>query len=96
MDNTRLVDDILTVAYNGGMPAAILIVLIAIIVLVAAQQTVMVVRAYLRLGFWGAELTAYRTLGQPEWCHPKNVKELTGNAVASGVPVSHAELDTPQ
>jgi hypothetical protein len=70
--------------------------LIAIIALVAAQQTVMVVRAYLRLGFWGAELTAYRTLGQPEWCHPKNVKELTGNAVASGVPVSHAELDTPQ
>jgi len=69
---------------------------IAIIALVAAQQAVMVVRAYIRLGFWGAELAAYRSLGQPEWCRPKIVSEVTGHAVASGVPVPRAELDSAQ
>ena len=43
----------------------------AIAVLVVAQQLVMVVRAALKLGFWGAEVAAFRGLEEPRWCRSK-------------------------
>jgi len=39
-----------------------------ILAVVLAQQAVMVTRSYLKLGFWGAEVSAYRGLDEPEWC----------------------------
>ena len=43
----------------------------AILVLLAAQQTVMLIRAFFKLGFWGAEIAAYRGLDEPEFCRSK-------------------------
>jgi hypothetical protein len=39
----------------------------AIAVLFVAQQTVMLIRAFFKLGFWGAEVTAFRDLEEPRW-----------------------------
>ena len=43
----------------------------AILALLAAQQSVMLIRAFFKLGFWGAEITAYRGLDDPEFCRSK-------------------------
>jgi len=40
----------------------------AILALLVAQQLVMAVRALLHVSFWGAELSAYRHLGEPRLC----------------------------
>ncbi|MBI4915901.1 MAG: hypothetical protein HY825_08635 [Acidobacteria bacterium] len=40
----------------------------AILALLVAQQLVMVMRAFLHVSFWGAELAAYRHLGEPRLC----------------------------
>jgi hypothetical protein len=40
----------------------------AILALLVAQQLVMAVRAFLHVSFWGAELSAYRHLGEPRLC----------------------------
>jgi len=47
----------------------------ALLVLVVAQQTVMVVRAFLKLGFWGAEVAAFRGLDEPRFCLTKARKQ---------------------
>jgi len=39
-----------------------------IVALVIAQQAVMIVRAFFKLGLWGAEVSAFRDLGEPRWC----------------------------
>ena len=44
---------------------------IAIATLFVAQQTVMVIRAFFKLGFWGAEVTAFRDLEEPRWCRAR-------------------------
>jgi hypothetical protein len=46
----------------------------ALLLLVIAQQAVMVVRAFLKLGFWGAEVAAYRGLDEPRFCQAKGRK----------------------
>jgi len=43
----------------------------AILVLLLGQQAVMLGRATLKLLFWGAEVAAFRDLGQPPWCKSK-------------------------
>jgi hypothetical protein len=43
----------------------------AILALLAVQQTVMLIRAFFKLGFWGAEISAYRGLDEPEFCRSK-------------------------
>ncbi len=40
----------------------------AILALLVAQQLVMAVRAFLHVSFWGAEVSAYRHLGEPRLC----------------------------
>ncbi len=47
----------------------------AVLILVMAQQLVMVVRALLKLGFWGAEVAAYRGLDEPRFCRAKARKQ---------------------
>jgi hypothetical protein len=42
---------------------------IAIGALLLAQQAVMVIRAFIKLGFWGAEVAAFRLLDEPRWCN---------------------------
>ena len=49
---------------------------IAIAVLVIGQQLVMVVRAFFKLGFWGAEVAAFRGLDEPQWCRAKEKKTI--------------------
>ena len=44
---------------------------VAILALLAAQQTVMLIRAFFKLGFWGAEIAAHRGLDEPEFCRAK-------------------------
>jgi hypothetical protein len=43
----------------------------AILGLFILQQIVMVLRAFLRIAIWGAEVDAYRMLGEPRWCRKK-------------------------
>jgi hypothetical protein len=40
----------------------------SILMLIVAQQALMIVRATLKVGFWGATVAAYRHLGEPELC----------------------------
>ncbi len=39
-----------------------------ILIVLLLQQLLMLVRAGLKLWFWGAELECYRSLGEPRWC----------------------------
>jgi hypothetical protein len=48
----------------------------ALVVLVIAQQLVMVIRAFFKLGFWGAEVAAFRGLDEPRWCRGKQKKPI--------------------
>lgn len=48
----------------------------AIAALLVAQQLVMAVRATFQVAFWGAELAAYRTLGEPRFCEKRQKKLL--------------------
>lgn len=48
----------------------------SILVLILAQQTVMIVRASLKIGFWGAAVAAYRHLEEPELCRKRVKKRL--------------------
>lgn len=50
-----------------------------IVALVIAQQTVMILRAFFKLGFWGAEISAFRELDEPRWCRgrTKNEEHMT-------------------
>ena len=41
---------------------------VAILLLFASQQVVMLARAYITLGFWGAEVDVFRALDEPAWC----------------------------
>jgi len=43
----------------------------AILALLVAQQATVLFRAFFKLGFWGAEIAAFRGLDQPEFCRPK-------------------------
>jgi len=43
----------------------------AILAVFVAQQSMMLLRAFFKLGFWGAEISAFRGLGEPEFCKPK-------------------------
>ncbi len=44
---------------------------VAIVALALAQQTVMLLRAFFRVGFWGGEIAALRELEEPQLCRPK-------------------------
>lgn len=57
-----------------------------ILALIVAQQAVMVVRSYLKLSFWGAEVAAFRGLEEPEWCRPK-----TSSSPEAALPQQPAE-----
>ncbi|MEJ2582525.1 MAG: hypothetical protein P8127_12960 [Acidobacteriota bacterium] len=48
---------------------------LAIVILLAAQQTVMLIRAFFKLGFWGAEVSAFHALDEPRWCRKKHRPE---------------------
>ena len=56
----------------------------AVLILVMAQQLVMIIRAYLKLGFWGAEVAAYRGLGEPRFCQAKIRKQPAPSTVDQG------------
>jgi len=43
----------------------------AILALLVAQQVTVLLRAFFKLGFWGAEIAAFRGLDEPEFCRPK-------------------------
>lgn len=61
--------------------------LMAIIVLVVAQQLVMLMRAFYKLGIWGAEVATFRGLDEPRLCRPKLVrKHATEKPVAEAAP----------
>ncbi len=47
----------------------------AIAALVVAQQLVMLVRAFLKLGFWGSEIAAFRGLDEPRLCLPRKARK---------------------
>jgi hypothetical protein len=69
---------------------------VAILALLVMQQLTMLVRAYLKLGFWGAELAAFRALDEPEWCRPKVVKERTAEPLSSSFSNHRPEVDPIQ
>jgi len=46
-----------------------------IVALVIAQQAVMIIRAFFKLGFWGAEVSAFRDLDEPRWCQARSKKK---------------------
>ncbi len=52
---------------------------IGIAALLVTQQAVMVVRSFFKLGFWGAEISAFRDLEEPRWCQrrTKNKQQRT-------------------
>jgi len=52
-----------------------------ILVSIFLQQVVILLRAFFKLGLWGAEVAAYRGLGEPEFCHPKIKAEPVGEVV---------------
>jgi hypothetical protein len=52
----------------------------AIALLLVAQQVVMVLRAVLRLGFWGAEVAAFQRLGEPQLSRPRPEREKAQRA----------------
>jgi hypothetical protein len=56
----------------------------ALVMLILAQQIVMVVRAMFELGFWGAEVAAFRGLDEPRWCRAKIYREQTAVQPAAG------------
>ena len=56
-----------TAARSPWTPATAL----AIVAVLLAQQLVMLLRATLQVGFWGAEVAAFRTLGAPRLCEKK-------------------------
>ncbi len=60
--------------------------------LILAQQIVMVVRAMFELGFWGAEVAAFRGLDEPRWCRAKVLREKTTGppTVSDALPESAA------
>jgi hypothetical protein len=43
----------------------------AILALLVAQQSMVLIRAFFKLGFWGAEISAFRGLDEPEFCKTK-------------------------
>jgi hypothetical protein len=43
----------------------------AILGLLVAQQATMLLRAFFKLGFWGAEISAFRGIDEPEFCRSK-------------------------
>ena len=49
---------------------------LGILAVLLAQQLVMVVRALLQVALWGAEVAAYRTLGEPRLCEKKRKRSL--------------------
>lgn len=49
--------------------------LAAIVVLVVAQQLVMLMRAFYKLGIYGAEIAAFRGLDEPRLCRPKDLRK---------------------
>ena len=60
----------------------------AILTLLAAQQSVMLIRAFFKLGFWGAEVAAYRGLHEPEFCRAKmKAKPVEAPIAESPAPV---------
>jgi hypothetical protein len=63
----------------------------AILALLAAQQTVMLIRAFFKIGFWGAEIAVYRGLDQPKFCRSK-VKTRPVEAPVAETPEIH-EVD---
>jgi len=58
--------------------AATLMTIVASLLL---QQTVMLLRAFFKLGFWGTEVAAYRRLEEPELCRPRSKVVPVGQAV---------------
>jgi hypothetical protein len=47
----------------------------AILALLVVQQSVMIIRAFLKLGLWGAEISAFRMLDEPPWCRKRSKVE---------------------
>jgi hypothetical protein len=43
-----------------------------LVALIVAQQTVMILRAALKLWFWGAQIAAFRDLDEPRWCRKRS------------------------
>jgi hypothetical protein len=71
----------------------------AILALFLAQQIVMAVRAVFHVAFWGAELAAYRTLGEPRLCEKRKRPLIVVDEPApSAVPAPEAatELSLPE
>ena len=55
--------------------------LFLILMSLVLQQVVMMLRAFFKLGLWGAEVAAYRGLEEPEFCRPKAKTAPIGEAL---------------
>jgi hypothetical protein len=57
------------------------------------QQVVMLIRAWFKLGLWGAEVAAFRRLGEPRWCAGRpaapRVKEVAEPIVEPAPATAH-------
>jgi hypothetical protein len=67
----------------------------AILALFAAQQLVMGVRAVFHVASWGAELAAYRTLGEPRFCEQRQRKLLVIDEPVQPAVTAVERLETP-
>ncbi len=61
----------LHLAYYAGRSRWTPATALAIFALLVAQQLVMALRACFHVAFWGAELAAYRALGEPRFCEKR-------------------------
>ncbi len=70
----------------------------ALVGLVLVQQVVMVLRAALELGFWGAGVAAFRELGEPELCRPRPARARVATTAggASGAVGGEPEAWSPE
>jgi hypothetical protein len=57
------------------------------------QQVVMLIRAWFKLGLWGAEVAAFRQLGEPPWCQgrpaAKTIEETSESALEAAPAQAH-------
>jgi len=72
---------------------------LGILAVLLAQQAVMLVRAFLHVSIWGAEVAAYRLLGEPRLCEKKEKRRavlvLDEPPAARDVPASPAPQAEP-
>ena len=84
-----------TAARSPWTPATAL----ALVAVLLAQQLVMVVRATLQVALWGAEVAAFRRLGEPRLCEKREKRRallVVDEPPAAAVPQLEPEVPAPQ